>query len=240
MATKSTIKKWKTPTPKGRAVFPRINGKPDMKFDKVNGEWRIRVVISITDAADLMAALDAEHDLSLESARREDPKKKWKKGSKPYTVLDNGTDVQFSFVMKAQYTDSKTKEIVARRPVLFGADGKPLPANAPIIGSDSIVRVGFSTDHTVFGSNAHVKLYLNAVQVIDLIPYQADGSKYGFDDETGEDESEFAEDAEETEEVEAVEEEAEEETPAPTPTDRVAAKKADKAKAKAKAEATDF
>ncbi len=172
-------------TPKGRAVYPRINGKPDTRFNE-DGEWRLRLLLSAEDAADLIQKLDAEHTESLASAKKEEPKKKWKKGTPPYKVQEDG-NVEFSFVMNAQRTDKKTNSIVSMRPALFGADGKPLPDKYPLIGGGSVVRVSFTPAHTTFQSSAHVKLYLNAVQIIELVEYQSDGSRYGFENEAGED-----------------------------------------------------
>lgn len=66
------------------------------------------------------------------------------------------------------------------KPGLFDKYGQPMPDNV-MLGNESRVRVNYSPNaYTAFGGG--VNLYLNAVQVLDLIEYKPhDAKAYGFE-----------------------------------------------------------
>lgn len=204
MAKKSII------SPLGEAVFPRINGKPDTKFDK-DGRWKTGLRLSSNDAETvaLMKTLDEEHKKSLAAANA-DPKmkgKKFKLGSKPYTVEKETDTVLFNFSMAAKYEDKKTKEVKDMRPAVFGPDGKPLGADVRV-GGGSKIQVAYGIGYTLksdkeLGNRAYVKLYLNAVMIHELVEFGGNAASYGFDvsaaaEAASEDEDETNEDTDST------------------------------------------
>jgi hypothetical protein len=66
------------------------------------------------------------------------------------------------------------------KPAVFDRYGKELPENV-LLGNGSRVRVSYTTEiYTAFGGG--ITLYLNAVQVIDLVEYKShDAKAFGFD-----------------------------------------------------------
>lgn len=67
------------------------------------------------------------------------------------------------------------------RPSVFDRFGQPLPEGT-LVGNGSRVRVNYTPDtYEAFGGG--VTLYLNAVQVVDLVEYQVQrASAYGFEE----------------------------------------------------------
>lgn len=189
MAKKSLV------SPRGIAVFPRLSGKPDTKFN-AEGVWKTGLRIPAGPDADAFKQmLDEEHTASLAAAKKETPGKKWSKGNSPYTVEENG-DVLVNFTMNAKYEDKKTKEVRDMRPALFDAGKKPFPDTVRI-GGGTELKVAYTVGYTTFITpkraknpevpEAFVKLYLNAAQILNLVEFAADGGKYGFEDESDED-----------------------------------------------------
>ena len=68
------------------------------------------------------------------------------------------------------------------KPNVFDKYGKPLP-ESDLIGNESKVRVSY-TPAPYEGFGGGVTLYLNAVQVLELVPYQKQtAAAYGFESE---------------------------------------------------------
>lgn len=208
-------------TPKGTAIYPKLD-KPDTKFD-ADGVYEVKLkfdpaatdgVIGKTSAtwAEIVEKAEAVRDEFLASTKKElaagDGKQKLK--AKNITALDFGNEqdvdddgnetglIVIKAKMKASGTSKKDGKPWTRKPTLFDAKGKPLPANAPPIWGGSQLKVAaeaapyYNAKDNVVG----VTLRLNAVQVIELVSGQGrTASAFGFGEEDGytaEEEQSFA------------------------------------------------
>ena len=188
-------------SPKGVAVYPRINGKPDTQFDE-GGVWKTGLRTTLNaETREYLKMLDAELVKSVAAASA-DPKNKGKKfnpGHSPYTIEEDTNTVLFNYKKTAQFTDKKTGEVKTTSVAIFGPDGKPLTSNV-LIGAGSRIAVAHGIKHTTFGKQAFVKLTLNAVMIYDLVEYGGSAEGYGFQMEERE-----ADEDEENEETSASE-----------------------------------
>lgn len=190
--------------PRGTAIYPKLN-KPDTKFDAA-GVFDTKVAIS-ADASDgvigkelvnletVLERLTALRDEFVEAKRQElaassDPKNKAKaKNLKVKDIgepgLDDDGNENGSHVFKAKMKASGVKKDGSpwtRKPLLFDAKNKKLADNSPPIYGGSVIKVAVSampyyaaTDNAI-----GVTLYLEAVQVIELVSAGGNKSGAGF------------------------------------------------------------
>jgi hypothetical protein len=155
-------------SPKGNAGFTNLI-RPDTKFDE-GGVYKT----SITCSADAAAALI---DLIDDEAVEELGAKKAKEAHRPYKVNEDGT-VTINFKSKA--TDAKGNKRPA--PKLFDGQGNPIRNTEDLhIGSGSVIKVKGAASAYTSGKNIGVTLYINSVQIIKLVEYNAGG--FEADDE---------------------------------------------------------
>ena len=147
-------------SPKGVAQYPWLT-KADTKFTP-DGVYKV----------DLQ--LEAEEAKPLQDKLKKLYKEHFPKGSgrMPFKVDDAG-NVVFKF---------KTK----KKPVLFDASGQPMLDNINIYGG-SKVKVSATAGPYEAAGNTGITLYLNAVQVIELVQGNngSDVSSFGFAVEDG-------------------------------------------------------
>lgn len=191
-------------TPKGIAVYPHLLV-PDVKFDK-DGVYHTKLKLSGAEAKAFKKAIDdgiadsyKETEKVLLAKLQENTKdaaaKKAVKGLKradpPYTENEDGT-IDFSFKMKATGKKKDTKEPFTRKPVLFDRAAVPITDNIKL-GGGSTIRVSYNMMpfYTAL-VGAGVSLQMASVQVINLVEWGADASRYGFEDESEEGEGETA------------------------------------------------
>jgi hypothetical protein len=176
-------------TPTGVAVYPYLT-KPDTQFDS-DGEFKVGLVLPLSEAQSLMDSIDTAMSESLEKAKSENPTKakKIKAANPPYTeVTDEDSnetgEIKFNFKMKAKIT-TKDGTVINQRPGIFDAAGQPI-MNATIGGGSkmkvSAELVPYFTDLV----GAGITLRLKAVQVIELVEYTGKtADRYGFKAEDG-------------------------------------------------------
>jgi len=197
MTDTTKVKYEKITTPKGIAVFPRLND-PDTKF-VAEGQYSVRLRLSAEDAQPLIDRIDvlAQEMFDAEKARlmKGDGKAKakaktLKMADKAYkeAVDDEGNETgeyEFNFKMKAQYTNKKTSKITKQKPKLFDASGKALPDSVSVWGG-SIIKVAAQYMPFATAIGVGVSLRMNAVQVIDLVTSGGgNAGSYGFGEEDG-------------------------------------------------------
>lgn len=179
-------------TPKGTAIFPKLN-EPDRKFNP-EGVYSVTLRLADTDAKPLIAKLTKIHDDALAEEAKKLGKKNLKTGVKPWKVAtdwDKDTEsrvevpgfTDFTFKLKAKVT-TKSGKSWEQRPQLFDAKLTPLPADSDPVGGGSIIRVNaevypWYTASLGFG----ISLRPKGVQVIDLKTYggSKDGQSFGFE-----------------------------------------------------------
>lgn len=184
-------------TPKGVAVFPRLN-KPDTKFNP-DGDWstKLRMPV-IEEVQDLMNTIEAEAEKQFNETVegfKKDGKaaqaKAVKKADLPFRMAvdadGNETgEVEFSFKQKAviKKKDGTTTNVT---PGLFDAKGKPFPRAKAIWGGSTIKVSASIVPYYVAGTKqAGVSLRLNGVQVLELVTGTGgDAKSMGFGEEEG-------------------------------------------------------
>jgi hypothetical protein len=184
-------------TPKGVAVYPRLNT-PDTKY-KPEGEYSAKIRLSEEDAAPLIEKINAlieatykEEQERLIEAGKKGAAKTLKYADLPYkAVLDDEGDqtgeYEFNVKMKAQYT-KKDGSVVKMEPKLFDAatPPNPLPKSTQIWGG-SLIKVAGEFNPFATAIGVGMSLRLSAVQVIKLVSGSGggDGASYGFGGEEG-------------------------------------------------------
>jgi hypothetical protein len=102
--------------------------------------------------------------------------------SMEYDAEDNETGrVELKFKTAAFFVDKKTGNKISLKPKLFDAQGKPIKGKL-VVGNGSKGAVNFSYGFYFMPTTKKVgmSMYLNAVQIIELEEYEADGSGFGF------------------------------------------------------------
>jgi hypothetical protein len=198
-------------TPRGTAVFPKLN-QPDTKFD-ANGVYETKLKLE-ADAADgqigksvvalpeIVEKLEAIRDQFLAEKKAElaggkDPKQKAKAKNITARAIgepaydDDGEETGELILkakMKASGISAKDNKPWTRKPVIFDAKGKKL-SDVPLIYGGSTLKVAVKAVpyYMAAENEVGVSLYLEAVQVIDLVSGGGgrSASAYGFGSEDG-------------------------------------------------------
>jgi hypothetical protein len=151
------------------------------------GKYSITVQFDQEYTQELLNILEKEY----ERLRKESPKFKDFKPARNTVPtfgdkeLPNG-DIAFKPTTKAEYKNAKTGEVLKRIVPVFDAKGRKIDVN---IGNGSKVKLSLSivpkcNDSKTYGVN----IWLNAVQVIELVEYgatQGDADAFGFGVEQG-------------------------------------------------------
>ena len=157
-------------SPRGKVTWAYID-RPDTKFSD-EGEYRLAFSIPRKDAKKFMAQIDEWMDTSLKESGAT------KQADPPYT--EDGDDVLFKFKQKP-FFKSKTGE--KRKVTIRLIDSKLHPCSASI-GRGSEVKVSFRPVTWMVQGGAGVTMYMDAVQIINLIPYNP-VADMGFEEEEG-------------------------------------------------------
>jgi len=180
-------------SPKGIAIWPKLTV-PDTKF-KEDGEYTVRLAYTPSDKG-VQAFLDdlqARFDQFVEETKDAlgPAKAKKLKLNDPFTeeADDEGNEtgrVLVKFKANAQYKN-KQGQVVKRTLRIFDAKGNPL-ASPPNIGNDSVLKISYSVGTYSTPQGSGITLYINAVQIVELVEYGAgggDAKAYGFGEEDG-------------------------------------------------------
>lgn len=181
-------------SPKGIAVWPRINGTPDTKFDDA-GVWKITLRLSkdAKEVSDFIEFLEQQHAAAVEAAKKENPKvaKKLKVADQPWRddTDEEGKetgDILINFKMKASGHSEKTGRDWTMQPMVVDAKGHELSAKTRV-GGGSTVRVSFEImPFYTAAVGAGISLRLNGVQVLDLVEGgKRSSADLGFVEEDG-------------------------------------------------------
>lgn len=146
-------------SPKGKASYPKLL-KPDTKFN-AEGVYTTGLIMSKEDAQPLIKRIE-------EVFTEEFGEKKLKSLNPPYKEDENG-DLVFKFKSKS-------------KPKLFDAQGMPVTGTELKIGSGSVLKIKGSIGPNLVQGKYYATLWINAVQIIDLIEY---GGGSGFAAEEG-------------------------------------------------------
>lgn len=190
-----TEQKIKLMSPRGTAVWPRLN-EPDRRY-KPEGEYKISLRLRKDNAehAKFLTNLQEIYDehIKLEKAKFLTEQKGKKKPEElkivppPWAeVVDKDTgeetgEVDIKFAMKAR-VDIKGKPSFEQHPSVFDAQGKPTKV---VVGGGSAVKIAATVNKWCTKLGASISLRLKAVQVLELVAPGGDASYFGFQKEDG-------------------------------------------------------
>lgn len=161
-------------TPKGSAGYPKLL-QPDTKFN-AEGIFSTSLTLSAEVAAPLVANINDVFEDEFGA-------KKISLLVPPYKVDENG-DYTFKFKSKS-------------KPTLFDSKGVPVTSSDLKIGSGSTLKVKGSIAPTLVQGKYYATLWMNAVQIIDLVEFGGAGGGFGAED-GGFNAKDVAEDTEDT------------------------------------------
>lgn len=154
-------------SPKGTAGYPKLT-RPDTKF-KAEGEYSVSLTM---DAKDGAAFLDTLKEAAVEELGNKAAQ------AAVYPVKEEDGKFTFKFKMNAVRKDKKTGELVKQSPKLYDSHGKPIKKVEDLnIGSGSVMKVAGILGFPKVQGKQYVSLYMNQVQIIDLVEYV--GSPFG-------------------------------------------------------------
>jgi hypothetical protein len=136
-------------TPKGVAQYPWLT-KPDTKFSE-EGVFKVSLAIPEGEAKGFAKACQ-------DAFVAEYGQQKLAKAHMPFKKDENG-NIVFSFKSKL-------------KPRLYDAAGKPIKEDVSV-GGGSTIKVSGAFGPYNKGANTGVALYLNAVQIIDLVEFSS-------------------------------------------------------------------
>jgi hypothetical protein len=184
-------------TPVGEALYPRLN-EPDTKF-KDHGEYSVKLILKEEDAQKLIEKLRPLHEEAIKEAEKEFKKLKpaQKKKLKQVSVNDfyeaeydeeeNETGrFIFNFKTAASGISKKTGKKWERKVPVFDSKRKAVNLSKVQIWSGTTMRIAFDVGPYFVNATgmAGITLYLNAVQIIELVNGgQRSAASYGFEEE---------------------------------------------------------
>lgn len=183
----------KVTTPKGTAIWPKLN-EPDRKFQP-EGVYSVRLRLPDDQAEGLIASLTQAHAAAYKDRCVQEGKKNLKQAPMPWseaTDWDSDSETRvavpgftdFKFSLKAKVT-TKAGKSWEQRPALFDAKLQPMPEDADPVGGGSVIRISaevypWYTASLGFG----ISLRPRAVQVLELKTYGG-SIDHGFTAEDG-------------------------------------------------------
>lgn len=157
MADKNGIK---ITLPKGTLVYPALQ-RPDTKFDPL-GAYKADVKLSKADAAPIQAKIQARAKAHTGKALKATENSCWKP-----EVDEDGNETGFIiFTIRVKNkTSKKDGKTWDRRPMLIGADKKPIDVNP---WGGTVAKVQAETHEWEFGGKKGISLQPTVVQILEL------------------------------------------------------------------------
>jgi len=163
-------------TPKGKAVWPRIDT-PDTKFDE-DGVYSCKLHVSEGDFKAFEALVKPKLDAAYkEECSRQGKDKIRMAASSPLRINDEGDHEIYAKQKAKVHTKSKgTLEFT-----IAAVDSQGKKIDMPKIGSGSTLKMAVEVNTWFVPSQGFgYTLRLRAVQVLDLIEYGGGDSSFGF------------------------------------------------------------
>lgn len=142
------MSKFRFVTPKGTALWPWL-AVPDTRFD-TEGKFKTDLLVAKAEAEDLMTKAKA---LFVE----EFGEKSLKKAKWPFEIEEESGAVRF-----------RAKS--SKKPVLYDGAGTVIPEDLNV-GNGSVLKLSGIMSTYNAGGNTGVTMYLNAVQIINLVEF---------------------------------------------------------------------
>ena len=164
-------------TPKGKAVYPRIDT-PDTKFNE-DGLYSCKLHVTEDDFRAFEMGIDKLYDAAFDAECKAQGKKLKKSANKPVRITPDG-DFEIYAKQVAQ-KQTKTKGLIEFSVACFDSQGNKI--STPRVGSGSELKLAVEPNFWFIPSQGFgYTLRLKAVQVIDLVEYGGGGNSesYGF------------------------------------------------------------
>jgi hypothetical protein len=185
----------KITTPKGVAKYPWLN-KPSTAFNKNEYKTGLLLDPNEEEVQKFLSSLDELAEQSAQAQRDKfvkEGKPALAKGVKiksPYkNEIDKETGEETGLIELSFSTQAVDKKGNSKKVGLFDSKAKAINPEEVQVGGGSLIKVNFTPSMYYMPTNkeAGVKLYLNAVQVIELRSFGGggDASSYGFGEEEG-------------------------------------------------------
>lgn len=199
MAKKQKLVQFTTPI--GTARWPRLNS-PDTRYN-AKGVYKVDIALDPEDIPAVRELIDSQLELAKAMAEEEFPGKILEPDSPPLFVDEDTGETR----LKARTTASfeSNGEIITRKMPLFDAAMRPM---SDIVGSGSRIRASVSMKPYARGSTERktvalygLAMYLNGVQVAQLVAPGADPTAMGFEALEPADDQDLTEEQRESEEI---------------------------------------
>lgn len=170
----------KVTSPRGEALYAYLKKPEEYEGEAVG--YTIQVKFSKEDTDKLIAV----HEAELEAAKKSDQfkSKKWNSPRLGYREDKDG-DIVFKFKMKHEFK-SKAGETIHRTVPVFDAKGNPIDVS---VGNGSTIRIAYQIiPYHKSSANCGLSLFMDAVQVIELVEYGGSATVaggFGFEAEEG-------------------------------------------------------
>jgi len=173
-------------SPKGIAQYPHLQT-PDTKFD-TDGKYTINLRLGGEVAENFVAMLEEKHSVYYdEFCEREGSA--LKKADLPTRDVETSGDGEIDIKFGLKAVGRKGDHSWEQRPLIFDSAMNPITGeklDAMRIGSGTTCRVGFEIVPYYTGMvGMGLSLRLKAVQIIDLVEYDAAGAGFTFETESG-------------------------------------------------------
>lgn len=167
-------------TPKGVAKYPWLTI-PSTQFNP-DGDYKVDLVLDPSDPAveAFLSGLDEDVKTYFSELAKKDKKKSnlAKTAKVPYTSESDPSTGQDTGMVVVKFKSGY-------KPALFDSKRQPITDDDIKVGSGSIIKVAF-TKNFYEGFGGGMNLYLQQVQIIKLVEYNAKGEPAaGFDEEEG-------------------------------------------------------
>jgi len=183
-------------TPIRPCLYPFLK-KPDTRWNE-DGEYRVSLVFDQDDEFIYKVKVKAEKEFEIARTHMRPGQAAKLTFVSPVKVEEDEDgkptgNVRLNFKTKAIFRKDGEAHHVKMK--VFDGQGK-LIENLPNIGNGSKLSVAFNPIGTVVKGEFYLSLWMNAVQLVELIEYNADGSSYGFGkEEGGYEEADYEEDS---------------------------------------------
>ena len=167
-------------TPAGIAKYAWLS-KPDTKFDP-DGVYKVNLILDPADP-EVQEFLEGINNQLNDYHASELNKPKAKKLAKALPYKDDFNEdgdstgmVSVALKTKAVVKDKETGLTKPKTLPIINKYGKPIPEGTSV-GNGSTIKAAYSSFCTTVKGVCYLSLYLNAVQVLDLVEYSGN---YGF------------------------------------------------------------
>lgn len=192
MAEKKQRKRFTSP--KGIAKYPWLST-PSTAFNK--NEYKTGLLLKADDETTekflefLNSLVDESYNEAVANLKKEGKIAAAKQVQKRYpykSELDKETGEETGFIELNFTTQAVSKDGKPRKMRLFDAKGVSINPDDVKVAGGSVIKVNFTPSNYYMAASkeAGVKLYLNAVQVIELVEFGGgNAADFGFEEEEG-------------------------------------------------------